>query len=212
VTEQEFLQEGIFFAMAGAHTTHPSADPRDPRNTGMGKRTSRRYCASLASDPFFIQQCVFESLRLRPSSPVAKRRALCPVTLGDGKLPANEGDAIVIDLRQANREEAGVRDPIRDRFDPHRAVVGQAFAHGISMGLGAHACLGRNLAIGVEPREDTTPADHQFGTVPLIVKALLEAGIHADPDDKAARRPRHYTHFLGTLSRPLRPGAGDHLN
>jgi hypothetical protein len=91
----------------------------------------------------------------------------------------------VIDLRQANREEAVFgRDP--ERFDPHRTVSGQAFAHGISMGLGAHACLGRNLAIGVEPREDTVPADHQFGTVPLIVKALLKAGIHPDPDDKAA--------------------------
>ncbi len=183
MTDQEFLQEGIFFTMAGAHTTIHSlthaiheilewvnAHPED--------------IASLASDPFFIQQCVFESLRLHPSSPVAKRRALCPVTLGDGS-SANEGDTIVIDLRQANREEA-VFGPDPDHFDPHRAVVGQAFAHGISMGLGAHACLGRNLAIGVEPREDTMPADHQFGTVPLIVKALLEAGIHADPDDKAA--------------------------
>jgi len=76
--------------------------------------------------------------------------------------------------------------PDPEHFDPHRTFAGQAFAHGISMGLGAHACLGRNLAIGVEPRADTVPADHQFGTVPLIVKALLEAGIHADPDDKAA--------------------------
>lgn len=182
MTEQEFLQEGIFFTMAGAHTTihslthaiHEilewiSAHPEDT--------------ARIASDPFFIQHCVFESLRLHPSSPVAKRRALCPVTLGDGT-SAHEGDTVVIDLRQANREEA-VFGPDPDHFDPHRTVAGHAFAHGISMGLGAHACLGRNLAIGVEPREDTVPADHQFGTVPLIVKALLEAGIHADPDDKA---------------------------
>jgi cytochrome P450 len=62
MTENEFLQEGIFFTMAGAHTTIHSlthaiheilewvnAHPED--------------IARLASDPFFIQHCVFESVR-----------------------------------------------------------------------------------------------------------------------------------------------------
>lgn len=178
MTEHEFLQEGIFFTMAGAHTTIHSlthavheilcwieAHPED--------------AVRLREDPFFIQQCVFESLRLHPSSPVSKRRTACRMSLADGS-EAEAGDVIVVDLRTANRETAIFGDDA-DRFNPHRTVAGSAFPHGISMGVGAHACLGRNLAIGVEPKPGSDPADHQFGTVPLIVEALLKRGVRPDP-------------------------------
>ncbi|NLR41627.1 cytochrome P450 [Novosphingobium sp. ERN07] len=182
MTEHEFLQEGIFFTMAGAHTTIHSlthaiheilqwiaAHPED--------------VARLRDDPFFVQQCVFESLRLHPSSPVAKRRTTCPFTLASGE-EAQAGDTIVVNLRSANRETE-IFGVDADQFNPHRVINGSAFAHGISMGVGAHACLGRNLAIGVEPRPGTDPDDHQFGTVPLIVRALLQSGVRADPDSPA---------------------------
>ena len=182
MTEKEFLQEGIFFTMAGAHTTIHSlthavheilqwidAHPED--------------AARLRDDPFFIQQCVFESVRLHPSSPVSKRRTTCPLSLVTGG-EAEAGDVIVVDLRTANRETAIFGDDA-DRFNPHRTVAGPAFPHGISMGVGAHACLGRNLAIGVEPRPGSDPAAHQFGTVPLIVEALLKRGVRPDPEAPA---------------------------
>ena len=45
-----------------------------------------------------------------------------------------------------------------------------------------HACIGRNLAIGVEPRPNSTREDHQYGTVPLIVESLLRFGVQRDPE------------------------------
>lgn len=184
MSEEEFVQEGIFFLMAGAHTsihslTHAvhellewlKAHPED--------------AALPQTDPYFIQRCVYESVRLHPSSPVAKRRALCPVTLADGAI-AQEGEEVVINLREANRNPA-LFGTEPDRFNPHREVAKGQLPYGASMGHGMHACLGRNLAIGVEPKENSTPDSHQYGTVPLIVDALLKCGIRQDPDRTAAK-------------------------
>ncbi|MDR7101659.1 cytochrome P450 [Croceicoccus sp. BE223] len=179
LTDAQFLQEGIFYMLAGAHTTIHSlshavhelfewldAHPED--------------IALLKDDPFFIQRCVFESLRLHPSSPVAKRRAICPLTLAEGTEVA-AGEEVAVDLRQANRDRAYFgEDP--DRYNPHRSVGGGKTPYGLSMGYGMHACIGRNLAIGVEPRPNSKAADHQYGTVPLIVEALLKFGVQRDPD------------------------------
>lgn len=184
MSEEEFLQEGIFFTMAGAHTsihslTHAvhellewlKAHPED--------------IPLLRSDPYFIQRCAFESVRLHPSSPVAKRRALCPIDMLDGST-VGEGDEVVINLREANRNPALFgEDP--GHFNPHRELAKGQLPYGASMGYGMHACLGRNLAIGVEPKENSTAEGHQYGTLPLIVEALLKCGIQQDPDGLAKK-------------------------
>lgn len=179
MTDEQYLQEGIFYMLAGAHTTihslghamHELFEWLDMHPEDISR---------LKSDPFFIQRCVFESLRLHPSSPVAKRRALCPVSLIGGEEVA-EGDEVVVDLRQANRNaDLFGGDP--DSYNPHRELVGGKAPYGLSMGYGMHACLGRNLAIGVEPRTNSTAGDHQYGTVPLIVEALLRLGVQRDPN------------------------------
>ena len=40
------------------------------------------------------------------------------------------------------------------------------------------------MAVGAQPRPDTDPDNHQYGTVPLIIFALLQANARRDPDDK----------------------------
>jgi hypothetical protein len=40
------------------------------------------------------------------------------------------------------------------------------------------------MAVGVQPRPDTDPDTHQYGTVPLIIHALLRANARRDPDDQ----------------------------
>ncbi len=184
MSEEEFVHEGIFYVLAGAHTTIHSlthalhellewlkAHPED--------------IARLRDDPFFVQQCVYESLRLHPSSPVARRRALCPVSLEDGAEMV-PGEEISVDLRAANHDTERF-GPDAKKFNPHREVAGRVFRYGLSMGDGVHACLGRHLAIGVDPKPDTDAADHQFGVVPLIVAALLRMGVQQDPDEKAEK-------------------------
>jgi cytochrome P450 len=183
LTDQDWVQEGIFYTLAGAHTTIHSlthavhellqwleAHPEDK--------------VRLREDPFFIQQCVYESVRLHPSSPVARRRALCPVDIGE-EAQLDPGEEIVIDLRKANHDGARFGADA-DRFNPHRSVSG-TFRYGLSMGDGVHACIGRHLAIGVDPKPGADPETHQYGVVPLIVKGLLQAGVRPDPDETAEK-------------------------
>ncbi|MFV0643235.1 MAG: cytochrome P450 [Sphingomonadaceae bacterium] len=184
MSDDAFLQEGIFYVLAGAHTTIHSLTHAVHELLEWLKKHPEDI-ARIGDDPFFIQQCVFESVRLHPSSPVARRRALSEVSLHDGE-DARTGDFVVANLYQANRDPA-IFGPDADTFNPHRKVAGKVAPHGVSMGLGMHACLGRNLAIGVEPRPGSTADSHQYGIVPLIVEALLKAGIQQDPAGEATK-------------------------
>jgi hypothetical protein len=179
----EVLKETIYFLMAGAHTSiNALTHVVDDMFGWFAARPGER--ARLKDDPFFAQACVFESLRLNPSSPVARRRALCPMDLGG--IEAAPGDVVVVNLQTANRNAALFGDE-PEAFNPDRPAPAGQLPYGLSMGFGAHACLGRNLAVGVVPRPGADPAQHQYGTVPLIVAALMRAGVAPDPERPARR-------------------------
>jgi cytochrome P450 len=176
------MKEMAFYLMAGAHTsihsmTHAvheflqwaEAHPEDRRRAD--------------TDPFFLQRCVYESIRLHPSSPTAGRRPTGSVDL-PGRGRVTESDEIVIDLHQANRD-ASVFGPDAATFNPHRNVTRLTSLSGLSFGIGMHACIGRNLAAGTEPQADTNPAEHHYGTIPLVLRALLDHHVRRDPDDAA---------------------------
>jgi cytochrome P450 len=175
---EEVLKETIYFLMAGAHTSiNTLTHVIDDMFAWFAAHPDER--ERLDREPFFAQACVFESLRLNPSSPVAKRRALCPVNLGEAE--AAPGDTVIVNLQAANRNEALFGDE-PEAFNPDRPAPAGQLPYGLSMGFGAHACLGRNLAVGVVARSGANPAQHQFGTVPLIVAALFGAGLAPDPE------------------------------
>jgi cytochrome P450 len=183
MTREQILKEAIYFILAGAHTsinalTHATHDILQWLEVCPDDR------ARVFDDPFFIQACVFESLRLNPSSPVAKRRALCAVNLGAGE--AARDDEVVVNLRAANRT-AGLFGDDPTVFNPHRAAPAGQLPYGLSMGHGAHACLGRNLAVGVVPRKGADHDGHQYGTVPLIVEALFRGGVAPDVEHPPRR-------------------------
>ena len=175
---EEVLKEVIYFLMAGAHTSiNALTHVIDDMFAWFAAHPAARL--RLTTDPFFAQACVFESLRLNPSSPVAERRALCPMELGGA--PAAVGDLVVVNLHAANRNET-LFGEAPEAFNPDRPTPNGQLPYGLSMGFGAHACLGRNLAVGVVARPGADPALHQYGTVPLIVAALFEAGVAPDPE------------------------------
>ena len=184
MTGPQLVQEGIFYMLAGAHTTIHSLTHAVHEILEWVAAAPER-AAAFRADPFFVQRCIYESVRLHPSSPVAKRRALAGLALADGSRVA-AGEDVVVDLRAANRS-ADLFGPSPDSFDPHRTVAKGVLPYGLSMGHGMHACLGRNLAIGVEPRPGADPALHQYGVVPLIVAALLRRGIVRDPAGQPSR-------------------------
>ena len=68
-------------------------------------------------------------------------------------------------------------------FNPNREAPSGQNVYGLSFGLGMHSCIGRNLAAGVVPKEDTDPNDHHYGTVALILNKLFEHNAQPDPDN-----------------------------
>ena len=81
----------------------------------------------------------------------------------------------------ANRD-VGIFGPDAADYNPHRPASKLASPYGLSFGMGMHACIGLNLAAGMLPRADAREAEHQWGTVTLIVHELLRHGARPDPD------------------------------
>jgi hypothetical protein len=122
-----------------------------------------------------------ESMRLHPSSPEAWRRAEAEITLADGRV-VPEGDKVVVDLQTANRDTSVFGEDAAE-FNPLRSVQGRISPAGMSFGGGMHVCLGMNLVAGTVLRdgESPKPDNHQFGTITLIIKELIERGMRPNP-------------------------------
>ena len=106
---------------------------------------------------------------------------------------AMEGDKVIIDLYACNRDEEMFGEDAKE-FNPNRKAPSGQNVYGLSFGLGMHSCIGRNLAAGVVPKEDTDPNDHHYGTVALILNKLFEHNAQPDPNnspkmDEKTKRP-----------------------
>ncbi|CAN5413068.1 hypothetical protein BH23ACT3_BH23ACT3_16670 [soil metagenome] len=138
----------------------------------------------LTTDHVERQRFVHESLRLHPASPVSLRHATQLVTLRSGTvLPA--GEVVAIDLVAANRDPA-VFGLDADRFDPRRALPDGVAPWGLSFGHGVHACLGQELAGGLEHEPDAV-GRHLLGSIAVMAGVVLAEGARPDPDDPAER-------------------------
>lgn len=136
----------------------------------------------LLSDPPMLQRFIWESLRLHPPTPFMKRRAICPVHL-NSNIDMAENDTVDIDIKTANRDKS-VFGEDSEIFNPYRKLPKQIPLYGLSFGYGAHVCLGRVLAAGVEITDANIDVEEtEYGTLYMAVHALLELGIDWDPDD-----------------------------
>lgn len=135
----------------------------------------------------FAQRCVLESMRLHPSSAVACRRPTGKATM-PGVGAVGPETTLMIDLLAANKDPARF-GPDAGLFNPDRETAAGVAPFGLSFGLGAHACIGRNLAAGSLPRGVPDPAEHHYGTITLLVLALLRHGANPDPAAPARQDP-----------------------
>ena len=140
---------------------------------------------ALVADGALIQRFVHESLRLHPASPVALRIATTAVTLRSGRrIP--EGETVTISIEDANRDPE-VFGPDAARFDPRRAIPDDVARWGLSFGHGFHACLGKELAGGLEASD---VVEHELlGSIVVMAHAMLRAGARPDPDDPPTLDP-----------------------
>lgn len=137
----------------------------------------------LTNDHEFRQRFVHESMRLHPASPVAQRIAEVDTTFKSGAT-ISRGDRVTINIESANRDPQAVgANP--DDFDPHRSLSNGIAPWGLTFGTGSHACLGQELASGLEFDEESE--HHLLGAVVLMTGAMLTAGAQPDPDDPPAQ-------------------------
>ena len=191
-------REICFYLQAGAHSTADAFTHTLDELFRHGQRHPEDLRRA-ATDKLFAQRCMHESLRLNPASPVAWREPLQDVRLSDGTL-LTKGCRVIINLTEVNRDPEvwGAR---AGEFNPHREVPEGCNAWGLSFGGGAHACIGAELDGGME--QSIPPSeigdDHLYGTVALMVSAVLAAGGRPDPQrppvsDPHSERP-HYSEY-----------------
>ena len=173
-------REVAFYLLAGAHTS-ATAFVRVLHNV-LGWIAAHPEDAARTTDRDFIARSTAETIRLEPSSPIAKRRAVTEVTLRDGTVLA-PGDEVTIDLLAANRDHEVWGDDA-GAFDPWRTPPGRVPAWGLSLGSGMHHCIGAELAAGAE-----LDGDRLWGLVPTSVTRLFELGCRPDPDDEPEPDP-----------------------
>lgn len=178
------LREVAYFPWVGSHSTsNQLVHAMHHIFQWLAEHPSER--GTLATDELRRQRFVHESLRLHPASPVALRQATADVELKTGTRIA-AGELIAIGVEAANRDPDAV-GPEPDRFDPDRRLADGVPPWGLSFGHGVHACLGQELAGGLEP--DEALDHHLLGTISIMAGVMLRHGARPDPDDPPTRDP-----------------------
>lgn len=137
--------------------------------------------AELSADLELVQRFAHESIRLHPSSPVSVRKATADIAFKSGRTIA-AGEDVVIDLVEANRDPKAVgAEPAA--FNPFRKLSDGVPPWGLSFGHGAHACLGQELAGGIEA--DDALDHHLLGTIAIMAGEALAGGARRDPANPA---------------------------
>lgn len=184
------LREVAYFPWVGSHSTsnqfvhamhHIFTWLADPATAG---RADRR---ALIEDAGLRQRFVHESLRLHPASPVSLRIATAEVLLRSG-IVIPQGETVAVDLRAANRDRE-IFGSDADDFDPLRDLPDGVAPWGLSFGHGLHACLGQELAGGVELPPGGALEHHLLGAVTVMAGIVLEAGARPDEAQPPERDP-----------------------
>ena len=179
--DELMVREVAFFYLAASHTSVHTLVHATNELLKWSEKTDQTP-AQVVADTHQLQRFVLESMRLHPSSPEAWRRAEAEITLANGQI-VHKGDKVVIDLQTANRDTTVFGEDAAD-FNPLRSIEGRVSRAGMSFGGGMHVCLGMNLVAGTMQREGEAPNpdNHQFGTITLIIKELIERGMRPNPD------------------------------
>ena len=173
-------REVVFYLQAGSHSTaNAFTDATHDLFTVATHDPSVMQRAH--DDRFFLQRCVHETFRLHPASPVAWRRATRPIQLRTG-VEIADGAFVVMDLHAANRDLAVFGEDAAT-FAPGRPLPAGVPPWGLTFGGGVHACIGMELDGGVVQETPAAPGGHLYGTVALMVWALLDHGARPDPDN-----------------------------
>jgi len=176
----KMLKETAYFLFVGAlSTTH--ALTHAMHHIFRWRAEHPQDDALLMREAWFLQRCVWESLRLHPPTPELNRKLTCPIRI-KSRTETFEGGDLVVDMFKVNQDPLmfGAQTGV---FNPHRPAPPSGWLYGMTFGLGTHACLGRILVAGtpIEPGSDLQ--DAEYGNMFLIIRALLDHGVRSDPSN-----------------------------
>ncbi|HET9456685.1 MAG TPA: cytochrome P450 [Candidatus Limnocylindrales bacterium] len=158
----------------------------------------------VAEDRLFSQRVVHESLRLRPTTPRIRRRAITDTTIGGRSIAAES--LVILDIVRGNQDPAYFGND-RERFDPDRTVDPTVPRWGLSFGAGAHICPGRTVAGGFPVPPEGADDEHLFGLVAAMLQELLRRGIEpvagrAPERDTRTERFTRWAHYWVRVGSP----------
>ncbi len=135
------------------------------------------YWQQTKTDLAFAQRCMHETLRLRPTTPKAKRRAEEATTVAGIEIP--QGALVVLDLVTANRDPELFGEDA-EVFNPDRLLPSRHPQWGLSFGGGPHICPGRKVAGGLQQAGPSAElgSQHLYGLVAMMIQAV----VRRDPD------------------------------
>lgn len=133
ISVEEVALKVTEFALAGADTTAQAM-----ANAVLFLDKAPQALADAIEDPSLWINVFEETLRRRPSSPFASRKAMKDIELSGVKI--SKGDMIWVSLASANTDPSWIDRPFE--FDIHRDDP----ADHLAFTRGRHTCLGQNLA------------------------------------------------------------------
>ena len=188
------VREVATYLQGGTHTSAQTLV--NSLDLMFGEPNADALLERVATDTLFAQRVVQETLRLRPTTPKAKRRAEANTEVAGTKIPKDA--LVVLDLAAGNRDRS-VWGETADEFDPDRQVPANVPRWGLSFGAGAHQCPGRAVGGGFPvPGSFAVDDEHVYGLVALEVQAVARRGVRPDPDRAPERdlRTERFTRWL----------------
>lgn len=192
--DQRVVREVATYLQGGTHTSAQTLV--NALDIIFERRDADAILGRIASDTLFAQRVVQETLRLRPTTPKAKRRAEADTELAGVRIPKDA--QVVLDLEKGNRDPS-VFGPTADEFDPDRMLDASVPRWGLSFGGGPHQCPGRAVGAGFPvPSTFRVDDDHVYGLVALEVQAVARRGVRPDPERPPERdlRTARFTRWL----------------
>ena len=137
----------------------------------------------------FAQRCMHETLRLRPTTPKAKRRAEEATTVSGIEIP--EGALVVLDLVKANRDPRLFGEDAEE-FNPDRRLPSRNPQWGLSFGGGPHICPGRKVAGGLQQAgpDAELRSEHLYGLVAMMIQEVVRRDPDRHPNKPQSRDDR----------------------
>jgi cytochrome P450 len=151
----------------------------------------REQLARIGRDLAYAQRAVHETLRLRPTTPRIKRRALSDTTIAGVDVPS--GALVILDAATANRDP-DLFGADADAFLPDRTLAAGVARWGLSFGGGPHQCPGRSVAGGFPVPDHEPDGNHLYGLVALMLQGIARRGPRPDPGRSPERDTRTERH------------------